>query len=415
VTQGEYQFVVGRRNFARYALFTDEHVGGASADRIWFTNDTLFDGPVHTNGRFSFFGTPWFGGAVSSAGGTGTNVQGAYGYGAGSPRFFGADDLATGGNYPTLDSGGFRNRPAFADGVDWQADAIDLPVNAHAQRALATENGLRFTDDLDRLELFAGDDDGVPVEAGEEATYQYVRATPSSGEPETYRISRAGWLERLVDDAWTLVTNEFNGVIYADQYIEQLAGPDRTVADDPDTAPPALASFSQLTVVPEKGARITGDLVYESPPCEGTLRRDGDDIVQADCSNLDVQNVLGIFAPGGDVMIGNDPSSADRRAPDDVRIHVTILAANGVVAVENHDFGSPRGAVELLGGVIEKRYGAFGTFGGSAGEVQSGYARRFTFDPRMAKGIAPPFFPTVGQDGVSDTQTFTFGHREQVY
>ncbi|MDZ7707510.1 MAG: DUF4900 domain-containing protein [Trueperaceae bacterium] len=415
VTQGEYQFVVGRRSFARYALFTDEHVSDATSERIWFTSDTLFDGPVHTNGTFSFFGAPWFGGAVSSAGGSGAGGQGAYGYGGGTPRFFGPDGLATGGNHPVLDTAGYWTRPVFAGGVDWRAAHIDLPDNAHDQRALATENGLRFTDDLDRLELFAGNDDGDPVAADQEATFQYVRATPLVGEAETYRISPEGRLERHVDDAWSLVTSEFNGVIYADEYIERLGGPGRAVAGDPDTAPPAVASFAQLTIVPQEGARITGDLTYESPPCEGSLHGEGNDIVQADCSNLDVRNMLGIFAPDGDVIIGNHASSADRRAPDDVRIHASILAANGVVEVENSAFGSPRGAVELLGGIIQQRYGAFGTFSGSTGDVQTGYARRFTFDPRMARGVAPPYFPTVGREGVSDTQVFTFGHREQVY
>jgi len=415
VTQGEYQFVVGRRSFARYALFTDEHVSDVTSSRIWFTDDTLFDGPVHTNGNFNFYGTPWFGGAVSSAGQTGTRGQGAYGYGGRSSQFFRPGDLATGGNYPTLDSRGYRNRPEFDDGVDWRADYIDLPDNAHNQRTLATENGLRFTNELARLELFAGDDDGDPVAADEDATYQYVRATPRFGDTEIYRISPAGWLERRVGDAWTLVTNAFNGVIYADEYIERLEGPDRSVAGDPDTAPPAVASFAQLTIVPEQGARITGDLTYESPPCEGSLRREGDEIVRADCSNLNVDNVLGIFSPDGDVTIGNHQSSASRRAPDNVRIHASILTANGVVEVENYNFGSPRGSVELLGGIIEERYGAFGTFSGSTGEMQTGYARQFTFDPRMARGVAPPYFPTVGLDEVSDTQTFTFGHREQVY
>lgn len=415
VTQGEYQFVVGRRSFARYALFTDQHVSDVTSDRIWFTGDTLFDGPVHTNGNFNFFETPWFGGAVSSAGQTGARGQGAYGYGGNSSQFFDPGDLATGGNYPTLDSRGYRNRPEFDDGVDWRADYIDLPDNAHNQRTLATENGLRFTDELARLELFAGDDDGDPVAADEDATYQYVVATPRYGDTETYRISPAGWLERRVGDAWTLVTNAFNGVIYADEYIERLEGPDRTTASDPDTAPPAVAAFAQLTIVPEQGARITGDIAYESPPCEGSLRREGDEIVRADCSNLNVDNVLGIFSPDGDITIGNHQSSASRRAPDDVRIHASILTANGVVKVENYNFGSPRGSVELLGGIIEERYGAFGTFSGSTGQMRSGYSRQFTFDPRMARGVAPPYFPTVGLDEVSDTQTFTFGHREQVY
>ena len=66
VTSGEYQFVVGRRSFAQYALFTNVHRtgGGSSGSEIWFTDNTLFDGPVHTNQQFRFYRDPWFGGAL---------------------------------------------------------------------------------------------------------------------------------------------------------------------------------------------------------------------------------------------------------------------------------------------------------------------------------------------------------------
>ncbi|MGQ9754200.1 MAG: DUF4900 domain-containing protein, partial [Thermaceae bacterium] len=67
VLQGEYRFTVGRSSFARYALFTNVHALSSGAE-VWFTDRTLFDGPVHTNGHFRFYRTPWFGGEVTSAG-----------------------------------------------------------------------------------------------------------------------------------------------------------------------------------------------------------------------------------------------------------------------------------------------------------------------------------------------------------
>src|SRR5690625_442668 len=89
VTQGEYHFTVGRRSFSRYALFTDEHISEQGSE-VWFTNDTLFDGPVHTNGNFYISGSPWFGGAVSSAGEA--NGQGAWGYGDDGHPWYGGND-----------------------------------------------------------------------------------------------------------------------------------------------------------------------------------------------------------------------------------------------------------------------------------------------------------------------------------
>src|SRR5690606_34010909 len=70
VLQGEYRFTVGRGSFAKYALFTNTHRtgGGSGGSDIWFTEDTLFDGPVHTNNFFRFYRNSWFGGKVTSAG-----------------------------------------------------------------------------------------------------------------------------------------------------------------------------------------------------------------------------------------------------------------------------------------------------------------------------------------------------------
>lgn len=419
ITQGEARFVVGRRSFARYALFTDNHSFAGTTSRIWFTERTLFDGPVHTNGNFNFANNPWFGGAVSSAGVTGRGDQGAYGYG---DRFFTAEDLYEQADpqNPRMDVGTQRNRPQFAEAIpDWQADYIDLPANAFDQRAIATNgNGLHFANELEFLVFFAGNDAGSPVGAGETATYQYIDARAVGSSSTTrYRLSPAGVLQRRNSGSpvtWTTLTTQFNGVIYADAYIRRLEGPDRSTAGDPDTAPPAIASFAQLTIVPEDGARITGDITYETPPCAGSLYRESDgDVVVPTCDNLDADNVLGIFSPTGDILIGNYNSSSDYNAPVDVRIHASLMTSNGVVTVEDYNRGSPRGAVELLGGIIERDYGPFGTFSGTT--PTSGYGREFMYDRRFSRGLTPPYFPTVSLDAVTDVQVLAFGSREQIY
>ena len=68
VIQGEYDFTVGRPSFAKYALFTNVHELPNNGGNVWFTDNTLFDGPVHTNQYFRFYHKPWFGGEVTSAG-----------------------------------------------------------------------------------------------------------------------------------------------------------------------------------------------------------------------------------------------------------------------------------------------------------------------------------------------------------
>lgn len=425
VTHGEAQFVVGRRSFARYALFTDLHSYGG-AGRIWFNERTLFDGPVHTNGNFNFASTPWFGGAVSSAGVTGRGEQGAFGIG---DRFFTASQLLppnqSNAQNPNLDNNGRQNRPVFAEAVpDWRASYIDLPTNAFDQRALAAgPDGLLFGSALESLELFAADAAGDPIGDGETATYQYIRATTTGSSPTTttYRLDASGRLERRSVSggvvSWTTLTTSFNGVIYADEFIRRLEGPDRTTASDPDTAGPAIAAFAQLTLVPEDGVRITGDITYEVPPCVGLLEwvtvGGNRQVNRPVCDEMDARNVFGVFAPSSNILIGNDNSASRYNAPNDVRIHGSLMASSGVVTVENYNQGSSRGSLELLGGIIEEEYGPFGTFSGST--PTSGYGRSFTYDPRLARGLAPPYFPTVSADGVTDVQTLTFGSREQIY
>ena len=153
----------------------------------------------------------------------------------------------------------------------------------------------------------------------------------------------------------------------------------------------------------ENTTRITGDLTYENQPCQGELHRDSKgQVVPATCNNLDASNVLGVYAQGGDVLIGNDNNHSSYNAPKNVTVDGVLMSARGTVSVEWYNYGSPRGDVHLLGGVIEYDYGAFGTFDANTGQDSSGYSRKFTYDPRMGKGLAPPHFPTVGGDEVKN-------------
>src|SRR5690606_26817167 len=181
-------------------------------------------------------------------------------------------------------------------------------------------------------------------------------------------------------------------------------------------APPALASFAQITVAADDDIRITGDLKYEVPPCTGVPVRNGDgSVTPATCDQLDALNVLGVYTQDGDIEFGNYHSNDSYNAPHNVTVHGVLMTSSGRVQVENYDSGSPRGAVNLMGGIIENYYGAFGTFSASTGNQSSGYDRKFTYDQRMSMGIEPPYFPTVTNDGVRDVIVFSYGQREQIY
>jgi hypothetical protein len=128
-----------------------------------------------------------------------------------------------------------------------------------------------------------------------------------------------------------------------------------------------------------------------------------------------------VYAQAGNVRIGNGNGGSTTRAylgsldaPTDVVIHGVLMSATGGVSVDNHAYGSPRGTVNLIGGLVGRYYGAFGVFDQSNGTLLSGYGRATTFDRRMAIGIAPPFFPVVEEDGVGSVVALAFAQREQV-
>lgn len=423
VLQGEYQFVVGRESFARYALFTNTHAT-ESGSGLWFTDKTLFDGPVHTNTNYRFYRTPWFGGKVTSAGcrvteladgspsptcGSSRRDRGATYF----PRTFVDSppaDFSITNRYGT-------HKPELAGGVDWAAEFVPMPQNALDQKGAAATDGILIPSDLYSLTLSALDADGDPVavtSSGQApvATLQVIEACQGPFSCTTYRLHPDGHLEEQVGGSWVTKTTAFNGVVYVDGEIDRLTGPGRQ-AGSPLAA---LASFAQMTVVSERDTRITGDLAYEVPPCQGSPSRAADgSVTPAACDTLDAQNVLGVYSPSGDILIGNQNGLRDGQAPDDVTVHGVLMAGEGVIEVENYRSGSHRGAVNLLGGLIQNRYGAFGTFDSSSGTGQSGYFRKFTYDRRMADGFSPPHFPLIGQDGVRDVVAISFGQREQLY
>lgn len=425
--QGEYRFDVGRASFARYALFTNLHTTERGYD-IWFTQNTLFDGPVHTNQYFRYYRDAWFGAPVTSAScrspdrdacdWRGTR-EGAEFYGEGFVR---SRNMRPDSANPSYTNRYGRQAPQLAGGVDWGAGFVPLPRNAQDQEAAARGEGIYFDDDLYSLTVWAADEAGDPLtgDAARSARYQYIRACESIGACATFRADAGGSLYELTDpDAggWTLRQTGFNGVLYVEGDVARFTGPGREPASssDPDDARPALASFSSMTLATAGDVRITGDLIYETPPCSGSPERNRDgSVTPATCDDMNVANVLGVYAQDGDVLIGNNNPGTDRDAPVDVTIHGVLMSSTGIVGVEDYDRGSPRGDVHLLGGAIEYYYGAFGMFSSRTGRNVSGYGRKFTYDQRMMRGVSPPYFPTVGDDQVRSVRLFSFGQREQV-
>lgn len=505
VTQGEYRFEVGQANFSMWAYFTNREVSkdvnGNWVDKIYFTDQTMIDGPAHTNGHFAFAYDPWFGGSVSSAGcndATCTSVdRGAYLYNYQHTEQYNCrwvDDTSNweyysdnsgnyvyyGGKYvsyaknnknhknlqrysrrrpqvwkcderkldlipdtvlgPNPNLGG--NAPNFAGGVGWDSPRIDLPKNNYLQRDIAqgvnrADEGLYFNSELYSLEFFAGTNaawngnvssvtptrvNGVWTPA---ASYQYVRGCTTATSCTVYRFNAAGTVEvyNNVSKTWSVRASgrTFNGVIYVNGVVQRFQGPARTNSSNSDTAAPALAAFAQITLASNNDIRITGDIKYESPPCVSIPTRNADRSVNsANCNNLAARNVLGVYTQSGNVLVGHGHTnsgsdSTTLNAPDDVQVHAVLMSAENEVKVEKYNTVDA-GGFYLMGGMIQERRGIFGTFSGKgANATRTGYDRIYTYDPRMGRGMAPPFFPSTNVDDVGLVTFFTFGQREQLY
>src|SRR5690606_36275693 len=218
------------------------------------------------------------------------------------------------------------NEPNFAAGVDWRAQHVPLPTNAISQRNVAlgvdrADQGLYLGSDIHSLEIWAGDANGAKPELRNgkwtpPARYQYLESCVA----ERYWHQGSGWWDpggwrtRLVcttyrfdengtfqtqreDGAWETRARDFNGVIFVDGKMERFTGPERRNGH----APPAIASFAEMTLTSTGDVRIRGDLRYEEPPCSSQpSRRPDRSVIPAECDNLGHANVLGVDTQGGD-------------------------------------------------------------------------------------------------------------------
>ncbi|GHG04445.1 hypothetical protein GCM10017783_16330 [Deinococcus piscis] len=321
-----------------------------------------------------------------------------------------------------------------ANAIDFSANYIALPTNSANQRAAAEgrgvdnnplpdgSRGLNLTAAVNNLALYAGDAAGNPLatfSGGKwnepSPTFQYINvesctsggwrevsreeynSTPSEYRTTTstwsgtryfssltcattqYRVDKDGSMAVKQNGSW-IPNGKFNGVIYGNQ-INSVQGPQRrhnpTLGrEDLAAAPPALASFSGITIAAERDINVLNDLTMSDPPCRMEV---------STCSNAGKgKNMLGIYSQQGDIKISST-------APTDLMIHSALMTSLGEVGVTNYNQGNPKGDVHLRGALVESWYGAFGTVNGNT--PMTGYGRDFTYDERYRDGIKPPFWP----------------------
>ena len=372
---GDFTVRVQKDNFAKYALFTNQH-RMPSGTLVWFTAKTNFAGPIHTNDQYNFASNPsgTFEGLVTQQ-----NTKARF-YNQGFSIQMDAD------SNPPYDV------PTFNGGYDRGVAEIVLSSSVKKQDLIdqsrggdtTTGNGIFVANDGVNLTggIYVKGDATVNmgVDTNDNQTYTITQGSttkiitvrlPPTNQTQIETVSQGtityGGLPDGIDNVGT--------IIYVNGNITSVKG---TIQED-----------TQVTVSSENGATITDHVLYSDfTPAIGTPGQPG--YVPPNAEGT--ENLFGLLTWGGNIAIGT-------AAPNNLDIHGVMLAqntgSNAIFTVTNYNSGSPRGTVSLLGGAITQFYGAFGTFSGETGQLLTGYGRNFVYDNRMLQGEAPPYFPTM--------------------
>jgi len=363
---GTFTVTIQRDNFARYALFTDVHKS-PTGGTVWFTERTSFSGPVHTNDRFSFANNPsgTFTGAVTE------NEQNAQYYNSGRPVLLDAD------------RNGDKDVPTFGQGFTRGVSDIAMPSTTDQQSQQKTALGLGEGDTIPPMingiyipangstltggVYVQGDASQVTMAVDGNSHQVYTVKQGSTTKVLTVNPVNATTSVTTNGGPATVYTGNPKGMVYVNGKILSLNG--------------TIANETQVSIASTSDLLIDNHVKYQN-------------YTASPLSAPDAHNLLGILSWTGNVRITTG-------APNDLNIHGTVMAPNGVFTVDNYQSGSPRGTVSLLGGVITKNYGAFGTFSGT--QQRSGYGRNFVYDSRMQAGQSPPYFPTISTYTATNT------------
>ncbi len=127
----------------------------------------------------------------------------------------------------------------------------------------------------------------------------------------------------------------------------------------------------QYTVASEGNVWLDDEIVYKNNP-------------KIDPASTDL---LGICAKDYVWMTDNTANRSD------INIQAAIFCQEGGFGAQDYNSGTPRGNINLLGGVSQSWRQPVGTFSG--GTIKTGYAKKYSYDKRLASK-SPPFFPGTG-------------------
>jgi hypothetical protein len=135
----------------------------------------------------------------------------------------------------------------------------------------------------------------------------------------------------------------------------------------------------RMTVAAENYVYITGDISYADPV--------------EDMIGIVGQNALWVWNPmnsSNSALLGSNRT-----------IYASLLSVAHTIQVQNHNIGSPRGTLKIVGSMAQKFRGPVGT--GTATSISTGYAKDYNYDPRLTYS-APPKYLTPTSTTYSTSQ-----------
>jgi hypothetical protein len=407
---GTFEITVTRLNFAKYALFTFNHLT-PDGTTVWFTSNTNFTGPVRTNQYFSFIGNPsgHFTEIVEQSNAAACYYNDRNGDGRGDPLFLDADYNSYINSQTQQEV--FVDKPTFDKGFDRSQPAITLETSVSQSDLKKQALGGSLSNEPSSNGIYVIADSGMNITGGIYIKCQTSGRHYSDDDPTIsmsvgssgplYEIKSGSTTKKISVNYGTNQTSvetvgtgtvTYNGVpdgasnsgivIYSNDIITSFSG--------------TVEGNSKVTVSSEKDIVITNNVKYQNYTPDNLATPANELSAINSTTGLPYTNVLGIISWGGNVRISNN-------APSNINVHGIVMAPTGVFTVDNYDTIGDRGIANILGGVITNYYGAFGTFGGWRGAT--GYGRNFVYDSRMLEGRTPPYFPYISNFGCDDKNT----------
>lgn len=347
-----------RPAFSDYVYFTD-----SEGSNIRFVTGDVVNGPLHTNDRIYFCGTPQFGTKPAHN----IEVVGAGASGQGWTR-----DTSCGASaLPLVNFSGGTNQN-YGTWV-YPASTLTLPSSNTALKD-QTLSGYRFKGET-KLNFTAG---GIVVTQGtlEDGTVKTGQTLPYPP-----RANASIYVSNYSASSCSTTTDVQN-----DPYNTNLTGPTKC-----GTAWVQGTYSSSITVAAQQDVVVNGNLVHSGNAVMGLI------------SN----NFIRVYHPVGASGTSNKnctSSSSDYNpqpgsgsgSGHTLTIEAAILSLTKSFTVDSYGCGDSLGKLNVTGAIAQKTRGVVGTGSGSNDGNSTGYIKNYVYDSRLKYRTPPNFLDPVG-------------------